>query len=125
MEALHYLQVKRYKNGFINDPLTMSTEAKVKDIRQVKVEKGFSGIPITESGKIGSKLLGMVCTRDIDFVGDDDLSVTEVMTRELVVAKEGCTLSQANVSPAFQFSESACACGHRKMANPKSISSRR
>ena len=38
----------------------------------------------------------MVCTRDVDFVGDDDLPVSEVMTRDLIVAKEGCTLSQAN-----------------------------
>ena len=28
--------------------------------------------------------------------GDDSLPVTEVMTRDLIVAKEGCTLSQAN-----------------------------
>lgn len=41
-------------------------------------------------------MLGIVCTRDIDFVGDDDLSVLEVMTKDVIVAKEGCTLSQAN-----------------------------
>mmetsp|Transcript_28162 Transcript_28162/g.57685 ORF Transcript_28162/g.57685 Transcript_28162/m.57685 type:complete len:556 (+) Transcript_28162:180-1847(+) len=95
-QAYMVRSVKRFKNGFINDPLTMGIDATVKDIRNIKAEKGFSGIPITENGKIGSKLLGMVCTRDIDFVGDDDLPVSEVMTRELVVAKEGCTLSQAN-----------------------------
>ena len=89
-------QVKRYKNGFITDPITLGLDAKVKDVRRIKVEKGFSGIPITETGKIGGKLVGMVCTRDIDFVGNDDLSVQDVMSRDLIVAKEGCTLSQAN-----------------------------
>ena len=68
----------------------------MKDIRAVKQSRGFSGIPITDTGRIGGALLGIVCTRDIDFVGDDDLSVTEVMTRDVIVAKEGCTLSQAN-----------------------------
>ena len=68
----------------------------VKDIRAIKQNKGFSGIPITDTGKIGGNLLGIVCTRDIDFVGDDDLSVTDVMTKDVIVAKEGCTLSQAN-----------------------------
>jgi IMP dehydrogenase len=68
----------------------------VKDIRAIKQNKGFSGIPITDTGKIGGSLLGIVCTRDIDFVGDDDLSVTDVMTKDVIVAKEGCTLSQAN-----------------------------
>jgi IMP dehydrogenase len=47
-------------------------------------------------GKIGGKLLGMVCTRDIDFAGDESLSVDAVMTKDLVVAKEGCSLSEAN-----------------------------
>merc|ERR1719199_130265 len=89
-------KVKTYKNGFINNPLTLGVDAKVSDIRRIKAERGFSGIPITETGKIGGKLVGMVCTRDVDFVGDDDLPVSEVMTRDLIVAKEGCTLSQAN-----------------------------
>ena len=68
----------------------------MKDIRAIKQSRGFSGIPITDTGKIGGNLLGIVCTRDIDFVGDDDLPVTDVMTRDVIVAKEGCTLSQAN-----------------------------
>eukprot|EP00292_Cryptomonas_paramecium_P033596 CAMPEP_0113695374 /NCGR_PEP_ID=MMETSP0038_2-20120614/20866_1 /TAXON_ID=2898 /ORGANISM="Cryptomonas paramecium" /LENGTH=525 /DNA_ID=CAMNT_0000617913 /DNA_START=12 /DNA_END=1586 /DNA_ORIENTATION=+ /assembly_acc=CAM_ASM_000170 len=88
--------VKRYKNGFITDPLVMGPNSKVRDIRTIKQERGFSGIPITDTGKIGGQLLGLVCTRDIDFVGDEDMSVTEVMTRDVIVAKEGCTLSQAN-----------------------------
>lgn len=78
-------KVKTYKNGFINNPLTLGVDAKVRDVRMIKQERGFSGIPITDTGKIGGKLLGMVCTRDIDFVGDDDLPVTEVMTRDLIV----------------------------------------
>jgi len=88
--------VKRYKNGFITHPLTMGPGATVGDIREIKATKGFSGIPITDNGQIGGKLLGLVCTRDFDFVGDDDLPVTDVMTRDIVVAKEGCTLTQAN-----------------------------
>ena len=39
-------------------------------MRAIKTTRGFSGIPITESGEIGSKILGLVCTRDIDFVGE-------------------------------------------------------
>jgi hypothetical protein len=38
----------------------------------------------------------MVCTRDIDFAGDDQLNVEAVMTKDLVVAREGCSLSEAN-----------------------------
>lgn len=88
--------VKRFKNGFITDPLVMGLDATVADMRRVKQERGFSGVPITDTGKIGGKLLGMVCTRDIDFVADDTLSVEQVMTRDLIVAQEGCSLSEAN-----------------------------
>jgi len=90
--------VKRFKNGFITTPCTMGPDATVGDIRAIKAEKGFSGIPITDTGKIGGTLLGMVCTRDIDFTGDDHLSVGDVMTpsSKLITAKEGCSLTEAN-----------------------------
>lgn len=88
--------VKRFKNGFITNPYVMGLNATVGDIRSIKHNKGFSGIPITDTGLIGGKLLGMVCTRDIDFCGDDELPVADVMTKDLIVAKEGCSLSEAN-----------------------------
>jgi len=95
-QAAMVRQVKRFKNGFITTPLTMSPDATIGDVRRIKQDKGFSGIPITDTGKIGGKLLGMVCTRDMDFTADDKLSVQDVMTRDLVVAREGCSLTDAN-----------------------------
>lgn len=64
-QAAMVKSVKRFKNGFITNPLTLGLDAKVGDIRQIKVEKGFSGIPITDTGKIGGKLLGMVSSQDV------------------------------------------------------------
>ncbi len=90
------LKVKRFKNGFITNPLTLSPTHTIRDIDNVKSLLNFSGVPITETGKMGSKLLGIVTNRDIDFVQDRDLPLSEVMTRELVVAREGCTLEEAN-----------------------------
>ena len=51
---------------------------------------------MTENGKLGGKLIGMVTTRDHDFVKDRTTKVSEVMTTELVTAQQGCSLQEAN-----------------------------
>jgi IMP dehydrogenase len=89
-------KVKRFKNGFISDPLVLSPQHRIADVDAIKQQHGFSGVPITENGQMGGKLLGMVTSRDIDFVADRSRPLSEVMTRELVTAKEGCTLEEAN-----------------------------
>jgi IMP dehydrogenase len=89
-------KVKRYKNGFITTPVTLRPNHTIRDIDEIKKKFNFSGVPITETGTMGSKLLGIVTNRDIDFVQDRDLPLSEVMTRQLVVGHEGCTLEEAN-----------------------------
>ncbi len=89
-------KVKRFKNGFITVPLTLSPTNTLRDIDEIKKKFNFSGVPITENGKMGSKLLGIVTNRDIDFIQDRDIRLSEVMTTELIVAKEGCKLEEAN-----------------------------
>lgn len=50
----------------------------VQDVRNTKAQQSFSGIPITEDGKIGSKLFGIVTRRDIDFIADPSVKLSEV-----------------------------------------------
>ena len=95
-QAQEIRKVKRFKNGFINDPLCMTKDHTVGDVLNVKRTYGFSGIPITEDGKIGSKLIGIVSNRDIDFIQDHNTKLSQVMTTELVTAKEKHSLEVAN-----------------------------
>eukprot|EP00941_MAST-03F_sp_MAST-3F-sp1_P004338 g4338.t1 len=90
-------KVKRFENGFILDPYTLSPTNTIADLDEIRETRGFTGIPITENGKLGSKLVGIVTGRDIDFIEDRDLPISSVMSTDLVVAEQGCSLAQANL----------------------------
>ncbi|KAI5780020.1 IMP dehydrogenase/GMP reductase [Geopyxis carbonaria] len=89
-------KVKKYENGFILDPVVMSPSNTVADVRKVKEDQGFAGIPVTEDGKLYSKLVGIVTMRDIQFHNDNHTPLAEIMTKELVTAPEGIDLTEAN-----------------------------
>ncbi len=92
----HVRKVKRFENGFIVDPVVLSPKHTVADVDALKREQGFSGVPITEDGTLGSKLMGIVTNRDIDFEKDRSTPLRDVMTTDLVTANEGVTLHVAN-----------------------------
>ncbi|KAG5974667.1 hypothetical protein E4U58_002703 [Claviceps cyperi] len=89
-------KVKRYENGFILDPVVIARNTTVGEAKALKEKWGFGGFPVTEDGKLGSKLLGIVTNRDLQFEDDVDVSVADVMVTELVTAPNGVTLIEAN-----------------------------
>ncbi|KAK3623820.1 inosine-5'-monophosphate dehydrogenase [Elasticomyces elasticus] len=89
-------KVKRFENGFITDPIVISPTTTVAEVRALKEQWGFGGYPVTEDGKLRSKLIGIVTPRDTQFHSDPESPVTEVMSKDLVTAREGVSLPEAN-----------------------------
>lgn len=93
-------KVKRFEQGFINDPIVLGPTHTIGDAVAIHNKFGFSGFPVTDTGKSDGILIGMLTNRDIDFMTEDlySTSVTEIMTKKesLVVAESGVTLKQAN-----------------------------
>lgn len=66
---------------------------------EAKKQHGFTGFPITENGKLGGRLVGIVTNRDLDFRENaSHLLLEEVMTKvtDMITAESGVTLEVAN-----------------------------
>jgi IMP dehydrogenase len=98
-QVAEVMKVKKYRNGFIMDPLCISPMMTLQQLDDLRNKSGFTGFPVTEDGNMGSKLLGMVTKRDTDFVVDRQSAlVSSIMTcfDDMVKAEEGIDLASAN-----------------------------
>jgi len=90
-------RTKRFLTGFITDPKTIGPKNTVADMDRVKAEKGFSGLPVTENGKVGGKLIGIVTARDADRVEDTRTFIEEIVNDAVITATEPITYADAKL----------------------------
>lgn len=87
-------RVKHYLNGFIRDPITITADMTVQQMlnRKERKQYSFSGFPVLDAD---GKVVGIVTARDIKFITDHALKVSDVMTRDFISAPEGTGLNDA------------------------------
>ncbi len=77
--------VKRFESGLVLDPVMISPNTTIGEMRALKEKHGFSGLPVVDDD---DNLVGIITNRDIRFVSDDSILVSEMMTTELVTVPE-------------------------------------
>lgn len=89
--------VKNYRNGFISRPKSVTPDTPLSEILRINETKGISGVLVTHNGDPHGRLLGIVCSKDIDFVKDKSAPVSRVMTKRanMTVEKAPIKLEQA------------------------------
>lgn len=93
------MRVKQFESGFIMDPVCIKPTMLLSELDALREQCGFSGFPVTEDGRMGSRLVGLITKRDTDFVVDrKSTRVGSIMTgiEKLSTAKEGVDLVTAN-----------------------------
>ncbi|MDY0391125.1 MAG: IMP dehydrogenase [Desulfobulbus oligotrophicus] len=88
-QAREVERVKKSESGMIDDPITVTPHQSVAEVQQIMRTYRISGLPVID----GDKLVGIVTNRDLRFVSDDGLRVSDVMTsKKLVTAPVGIDL---------------------------------
>ncbi len=86
-------RVKRSENGVITNPFYLSPENYVYEADDLMRKYRISGVPICIEDK---KLIGIITNRDMRFLSDHNVKISDVMTKEnLVTAPRGTTLEEA------------------------------
>lgn len=92
-QAEEVAKVKRSANGIIRRPATLPPMATVKEAQTLMQEKHLSGVPVIQTD---GKLCGILTRRDLRFLENWDVPISEVMTsKNLVTAKGDVTLETA------------------------------
>jgi IMP dehydrogenase len=75
-QAAEVLKVKKFESGVVTDPITVTPETTIGQLKEITSQHGISGLPVVENGE----LLGIVTSRDIRFETQLDQPITSVMT---------------------------------------------
>lgn len=92
-QAAEVAKVKRFENGVVKEPITVSSSMLVRDVMILTQRHQISGLPVMDQGKV----VGIVTNRDLRFESNLDQAVSLIMTprARLVTVKEGVSNEEA------------------------------
>ncbi|MDZ5609691.1 IMP dehydrogenase [Bacillus pseudomycoides] len=88
-------KVKRSESGVISDPFFLTPDHQVYDAEHLMGKYRISGVPIVNNLE-EQKLVGIITNRDMRFIQDYSIKISDVMTKEqLITGSVGTTLEEA------------------------------
>ncbi len=86
-QAAEVRKVKKHESGMVQDPITIDANATIRELLSLRSQHNISGVPVLD----GTKLVGIITSRDVRFESDLNKTVTELMTPRdrLVTVQEG------------------------------------
>jgi IMP dehydrogenase len=88
-------KVKRSESGVITDPFYLTPDHQVFDAEHLMGKYRISGVPIVNNDE-EQRLIGILTNRDLRFIQDYSIKISDVMTKEnLVTAPVGTNLKEA------------------------------
>ncbi|MGH7020242.1 MAG: IMP dehydrogenase [Brevundimonas sp.] len=86
--------VKRYESGMVINPVTVSPETTLGEVRQIVAAKKITGFPVVDPAT--GKLVGMLTNRDMRFESDPSIKASALMTTgDLITVREGAGREEA------------------------------
>ena len=91
-QAAEVARVKRYESGVLRDPITITPDVTVRQVRELSQQHGISGFPVLQ----GKTVVGIVTNRDLRFETRMDAPVAQIMTprQRLVTVGEQATIDE-------------------------------
>src|SRR5574341_156531 len=91
-QAQQIARVKKAESFVVDEPITLSVQHTVGDVKRIVKETDTGGILIVDETM---RVIGIVTTRDLLFEDDDKKAVTELMQRQVISAPPNTTLEEA------------------------------
>jgi len=90
-QAQEVLRVKKFESGMVTEPVTIGPGESLQRALELMRLHNISGIPVVTD----QRLVGMVTSRDVRFEANASRNVKDVMSTQLITAREGVAADAA------------------------------
>ena len=93
-QAEQVRQVKRYESGMVVNPVTVTPDTTLGEVREIVARKKITGFPVVDPAT--GRLVGMLTNRDMRFESDPSIKAAALMTTgDLITVREGAGRMEA------------------------------